>query len=63
MKVPAHRALHPFGQIPTYEEGEPALFESRAIVFPIAERYAGLLPVDGNARAREQFGRSSVLAH
>jgi hypothetical protein len=23
----AHRALHPFGQIPTYEEGDLALFE------------------------------------
>jgi glutathione S-transferase len=52
MKEPAHRALHPFGQIPTYEEGDLALFESGAIVFHIAERYAGLLPDDANARAR-----------
>ena len=52
MKEPAHRALHPFGQIPTYEEGELALFESGAIVFHIAERHAGLLPDDANARAR-----------
>ena len=52
MKEPAHRALHPFGQIPTYEEGALALFESGAIVFHIAERHAGLLPVDANARAR-----------
>jgi glutathione S-transferase len=52
MKEPAHRALHPFGQIPTYEEGELALFESGAIVFHIAERHAGLLPVESNARAR-----------
>jgi glutathione S-transferase len=52
MKEPAHRALHPFGQIPTYEEGELALFESGAIVFHIAERHAGLLPEDANARAR-----------
>ncbi len=52
MKEPAHRALHPFGQIPTYEEGELALFESGAIVFHIAERHAGLLPVEANARAR-----------
>jgi glutathione S-transferase len=52
MKAPAHRALHPFGQIPTYEEGELALFESGAIVLHIAERHAGLLPGDGNARAR-----------
>jgi glutathione S-transferase len=52
LKAPAHRALHPFGQIPTYEEGELVLFESGAIVFHIAERHAGLLPHDANARAR-----------
>ena len=52
MKEPAHRALHPFGQVPTYEEGDLALFESGAIVFHIAERHAGLLPDDANARAR-----------
>jgi glutathione S-transferase len=52
MKEPAHRALHPFGQIPTYEEGDLALFESGAIVLHIAERHGGLLPVDANARAR-----------
>src|SRR3989440_11316465 len=52
MKEPAHRALHPFGQIPTYEESDLALFESGAIVFHIAERHAGLLPDDANARAR-----------
>jgi glutathione S-transferase len=52
MKEPAHRKLHPFGQIPTYEEGDLALFESGAIVFHIAERHAGLLPDDANARAR-----------
>ena len=52
MKEPAHRALHPFGQIPTYEEGDLALFESGAIVFHIAERHAGLLPDDASARAR-----------
>src|SRR3954470_23195044 len=52
MKEPAHRALHPFGQIPTYEEGDLALFESGAIVFHVAERHAGLLPADANARAR-----------
>jgi glutathione S-transferase len=52
MKEPAHRARHPFGQIPTYEEGDLALFESGAIVFHIAERHAGLLPDDANARAR-----------
>jgi glutathione S-transferase len=52
LKEPAHLALHPFGQIPTYEEGELALFETGAIVFHIAERHAGLLPADANARAR-----------
>ncbi|MBY5411907.1 glutathione S-transferase family protein [Rhizobium leguminosarum] len=52
MKEPAHLALQPFGQIPTYEEGDLALFESGAIVFHIGERHAGLLPVDANARAR-----------
>jgi glutathione S-transferase len=51
-KKPAHLALHPFGQIPTYEEGDLALFESGAIVFHIAEGHAGLLPDDANARAR-----------
>src|ERR1700679_585893 len=52
MKQPAHRALHPFGQIPTYEEGDLALFETGAIVFHIAEHHPGLLPDDANARAR-----------
>jgi len=52
MKEPAHLRLHPFGQIPTYEEGDLALFESGAIIFHIAERHAGLLPSDANARAR-----------
>ena len=52
MKEPTHLALHPFGQIPTYEEGDLALFETGAIVFHVAERHAGLLPDDANARAR-----------
>ena len=52
MKEPAHLALHPFGQIPTYEEGNLALFETGAIVFHLAERHAGLLPKDANSRAR-----------
>ncbi|MCK1474712.1 glutathione S-transferase family protein [Bradyrhizobium sp. 197] len=52
MKAPAHRALHPFGQIPTYEDGDLTLFESGAIVLHVAERHAGLLPDDANARAR-----------
>jgi glutathione S-transferase len=52
MKEEAHRRLHPFGQIPTYQEGKLALFETGAIVFHIAERHAGLLPDDAEARAR-----------
>jgi glutathione S-transferase len=52
MKEPAHLKLHPFGQIPTYEESDLALFESGAIVFHIAQRHAGLLPDDASARAR-----------
>ena len=52
LKEPAHLALHPFGQIPTYEEGDLALFETGSIVLHIAERHAGLLPEDADARAR-----------
>ena len=52
MKEPAHLALHPFGQIPTFEEGDLALFETGSIVFHIAQRHAGLLPDDADARAR-----------
>jgi glutathione S-transferase len=52
MKEPAHRKLHPFGQIPTYEAGDLVLFESGAIILNIAETHAGLLPKDANARAR-----------
>jgi glutathione S-transferase len=51
MKEPAHLRLQPFGQIPTYEEGDLVLFESGSIVFHIAERH-GLFPADANARAR-----------
>ncbi|WP_149193065.1 glutathione S-transferase family protein [Luteimonas suaedae] len=52
MKQPAHLALHPFGQIPTFEAGDLVLFESGAIVLHLAERHEGLLPKDANARAR-----------
>ena len=52
MKEPAHLAIHPFGQIPTYEEGDLALFETGAIVFHVAQNNAGLLPEEANARAR-----------
>lgn len=52
MKEPAHLALHPFGQIPTYEEDGLVLFETGAIVFHIATRHGALLPADDHARAR-----------
>lgn len=52
MKQPEHLALHPFGQIPTYEEGELGLFESGAIVLHIAQQHPGLLPEEADARAR-----------
>ncbi len=51
-KKPEHRKRQPFGQIPTYEEGDLVLFESGAIVLHIAERFPGLFPKDANARAR-----------
>jgi glutathione S-transferase len=52
MKEPAHLARHPFGQIPTYEEGDLVLFETGSIVLHIADRHPGLLPADASARAR-----------
>jgi glutathione S-transferase len=52
LKGAAHLALNPFGQIPTYEDGDLVLFESGAIVLHVAERHVGLLPRDANARAR-----------
>jgi glutathione S-transferase len=52
MQQPAHLALHPFGQIPTYDEGELALYESGAIILHLAQRHPGLLPADADARAR-----------
>ncbi|MGX4769918.1 glutathione S-transferase family protein [Bradyrhizobium guangdongense] len=52
MKQPAHLALHPFGQIPTFEDGDLVLFETGAIVLHIAEHHDGLLPKDANARSR-----------
>ncbi len=60
-KEPAHLRLHPFGLIPTYEEGDLALFETGSIVFHIAQRHAGLLPDDGNARARAITWMFAVL--
>lgn len=52
MKAPAHVSLHPFGQIPTYEEGDLVLFESGAIVLHIGERHGVILPTDSDARSR-----------
>ncbi|MCA0433081.1 MAG: glutathione S-transferase family protein [Proteobacteria bacterium] len=52
LKESGHLAVNPFGQIPTYEEGDLALFETGAIVLHIAQQHSGLLPADGNARAR-----------
>ena len=52
MKQPAHLALHPFGQIPTYQEGDLTLFESGAIILHLAQQHAGLLPQAADARAR-----------
>ena len=62
MKEPEHLALHPFGQIPTYQDGDLALFESGAIVLHIAERHAGLLPADANSRARAAAWMFAALA-
>ena len=62
MKQPAHMAVHPFGQIPTYEDGDLALFESGAIVLHIAQQHAGLLPEDANARARAIMWMFAALA-
>jgi len=61
MKEPAHLRLHPFGQIPTYEEGGLALFESGAIVFHIAQHHAGLLPDDPEGRARSVMWMFAAL--
>lgn len=52
MKQPEHLALHPFGQIPTYEEGDLAMFETGAIILHIAQRHEGLLPENADARVR-----------
>ncbi|MFT3806347.1 glutathione S-transferase family protein [Arenimonas sp.] len=52
LKEPAHLSRHPFGQIPTYEEGGLVLFETGAIVLHLAQNHPGLLPDDADARAR-----------
>ena len=62
MKQPAHRALQPFGQIPTYEDGDLALFESGAIVLHFAQQHQGLVPDEANARARAITWMFAALA-
>ncbi|PPJ49484.1 glutathione S-transferase [Rhizobium sp. KAs_5_22] len=52
MRRPQYRQLHPFGQMPTYEDGDLVLFESGAIVHHVAHTYPGLLPPDGHGRSR-----------
>lgn len=52
MKAPAHLAIHPFGQIPTFQEGSLALFETGSIILHLAQQHAGLLPEDRDGRAR-----------
>jgi glutathione S-transferase len=52
---PAYRARQPFGQVPIFEEGDIALFESGAIVLHIAQRSEALLP-------REETGRARAIA-
>jgi len=52
LKEPPHLALNPFGSVPTYEEGDPTLVESGAIVLHLADRHVGLLPSEANARQR-----------
>ena len=61
LKKAEHRALQPFGQIPTYEEGDLVLFETGSIIFHIAQSHAGLLPKDANARARAVTWMFSAL--
>ena len=51
-KSPEHRRFQPFGQVPTYQDDEVAIFESGAIVLRIAERAGKLIPADPAARMR-----------
>lgn len=47
-----HRQIQPYGQVPTLEEGDLALFESGAIVHHIASTRSGLLPADAAGKAK-----------
>ncbi len=62
MKEPAHMALQPFGQIPTYQDGDLTLFESGAIVHHIALNHPGLLPEDADGKARALAWMFAALA-
>jgi len=56
-----YRALQPFGQVPSYEEGGLVLFESGAIVLHIAECSDVLMPPDPAGRARVTAWMFSAL--
>ena len=62
MKESSHKLLHPFGQIPTYQEGDLVLFESGAIVFHIANGRLGLLPDEPVARTRATMWMFAALS-
>jgi glutathione S-transferase len=51
-RAPEHRRRQPFGQVPTYQDDEVAIFESGAMVLRIAERAPGLIPAHPAARLR-----------
>lgn len=52
LKTSAYRSLHPFGQIPAWQENGLDLFESGAIVLHLAQQHLGLLPQEPARRAR-----------
>lgn len=52
VKSQAHRYFQPFGQIPTYRDGNVEIFESGAIVLHICETHNVLAPPDAAARIR-----------
>lgn len=54
VKAAEHRSRQPFGQVPTYQEGDLTLFESGAILLHIARKYPGLLPEDPAGRAHAE---------
>ena len=54
VKSEAHRRFQPFGQIPTFSDGEVEIFESGAIALHIARQAPGLLPADSAGQARAE---------